>query len=395
MKRFHYKAFDEEGSMSEGEILAASRREAAEGLASRALHPVKLLEVKEGRRLWTKAPFHSRKALALLASEWASLLDAGLLLTESLTLLAGHRKGKDKAILLSLSERISQGHPVWESFVNTGVFPPFFISMIQVGEMTGTLPEELAAAALYYRKEDAYVKKLESTLAYPLFVLLFAFAVLLVILLFILPSFETLFETLGIPLPAGAAMGLALGGFLKESGSVLALALLLALGGLLFYNETEKGKEERGRLLYRFTFYRRMLLIRFALSLSAFLESGKTLSESLGDAGDVVGNPAAKRALSRVRAALDRGEEFPRALEVSGFSSPLLSELSRVGMESGELPKFLRKAAELMGSETEEKLRRFRAILEPALLLFVGAMTAFVIFSVMLPVFQMAGSHLG
>ena len=175
----------------------------------------------------------------------------------------------------------------------------------------------------------------------------------------------------------------------------MALFLLLALGGLLLYGGTEKGKDARDRFLYRFTFYRRMLLIRFALSLSAFLESGKTLSESLADAGDVVGNPAARSALDRVRHALERGEAFPKALKVSGFSTPLMTELSRVGMESGELPKFLRKAAELMGEETEEKLRRFRAILEPALLLFVGALTAFVIFSVMLPVFEMAGKSLG
>ncbi len=395
MNRFHYKAYDEEGKRVEGVVAAKSRKDLAGALRSRGLHPIHIAEAKERRGLFAKAPFHSRKKLALLSSEWASLLDAGLLLTDSLKLLAGHRTGREKDILLALGERISAGHPVWESVSETGVFPPFFISMIQVGEMTGTLPEELAAASLYYRKEDAYIKKLQSTLAYPAFVLTFAFAVLLVILLFILPSFETLFETLGIPLPAGAAAGLAIGGFLRESGSLLALVLFLALGGLLLYGETEKGKEARERFLYQFTFYRRMLLIRFALSLSAFLESGKTLSESLADAGDVVGNPAAKSALARVRHALERGEAFPKALKVSGFSLPIMTELSRVGMESGELPKFLRKAAELMGEETEEKLRRFRAILEPALLLFVGALTAFVIFSVMLPVFEMAGRSLG
>lgn len=395
MKRFHYKAYDDDGAMTEGILSASDRQAAAREVRERGLHLMRLSVVKEKRSFLSKAPFHSRKKLALLSSEWASLLEAGLLLTDSLQLLAGHRRGREKEILLSLSERISAGHQVWDSFFETGVFPPFFISMIQVGEMTGTLPEELAAAALYYRKEDAYVKKLQSTLAYPLFVLAFAFAVLLVILLFILPSFETLFETLGIPLPTGAAVGLVVGGFLKESGGLLGLLLLLTLGGMLLYGETEKGKAARDSFLYEFTFYRRMLLIRFALSLSAFLESGKTLSESLADAGDVVGNPAAKSALVRVRFALERGEEFPKALEVSGFSMPLMTELSRVGMESGELPKFLRKAAALMGQETEEKLRRFRAILEPALLLFVGAMTAFVIFSVMLPIFEMAGKSLG
>ncbi len=164
---------------------------------------------------------------------------------------------------------------------------------------------------------------------------------------------------------------------------------------LLLFGRTGGGKEMGEQFLYRFAFYRRLLLIRFALTLAAFLESGKPLSDSLGDVRNVLGNPAAKSAVFRMQKSVERGEEFPIALSGSGFSTPLLAELARVGMQSGELPKFLKKAAELMGQETEEKLRRFRAILEPAMLLFVGAMTAFVIFSVMLPVFQMAGRSLG
>ena len=316
-------------------------------------------------------------------------------MTESLSLLAPHMEKKEREILQAVAKRISKGHMVWDSFLNTGAFPPFFISMLQVGELTGTLPEELSAAALYYKKEDAYIKKIQGALAYPLFVFMFSLVVLLIILLFILPSFQLLFETLGIPLPAGAAMGILVGGFLKGFGQEIAILFLLGLLFLLLYGETEAGREKRARLLYRVSFYRQLLLIRFALTLAAFLESGKPISASLGEAGRVLGNPAAKEAVFHVEQAVERGEDFPRALEASGFFSPLLIELSRVGMESGQLPKFLRKAAELMESETEEKIRRFRAILEPAMLLFVGGMTAFIIFSVMLPVFQAAGSHLG
>ncbi len=393
MKQFHYKAYDETGAITEGVLSSDSRQSAAGALQARGLRLIRLSV--EGRRFLTKAPFRSRKKLALLASEWASLLEAGLLLTESLALLAGHRKGKEKEILLALANRISQGHSVRDSFVETGVFPPFFISMIQVGELTGTLPAELSSAALYYKKEDQYIRKLQAALAYPLFVLLLTLVVLVVILLFILPSFETLFDTLGIPLPTAAALGISVGQFLKDCGAYLALGLTGGALALWLYGKTASGRETWAQFLYRFSWYREMLLIRFALALSAFLESGKPLSESLADAGEVLGNPAGKAALLAVSRSLTRGDDFPTALERSGFSSPLLVELSRVGMKSGELPKFLKKAAELMGEDIEEKLNRFRAILEPALLLFVGGMTAFVIFSVMLPIFEVAGRSLG
>lgn len=261
--------------------------------------------------------------------------------------------------------------------------------------MTGTLPSALTHIALYYEKEDLFRRHLSRSLAYPLFVLAFALVLLLVILLFILPSFAMLFETLGITLPLLASAGLALGLFLRHWGMLLGLILFAVLIAGALYLWTRAGRRRKEVWLYRSAFYRRLLLIRFTLSLSAFLESGKPLSEALAASRKVLGNHVAEEKVRGMERKLMQGENFASVWKESGFCFPLLFELCQVGLSSGELPRFLDQAARLMTAETEEKLRHFRHIAEPAMLLFVGGLTALVLFSVMLPVFRMAGSHLG
>lgn len=397
MKQFHYRAYDEEGQLIDGTLWTESRQEARRELYDRGLHLIRLVEEPTRRSLFHgKKPFRSRRQLILLCSSWASLLEAGLTVTDSLSLLQNQLGNLEKKCLQQITQQIATGHTVWESFMKSQSFPPFFISLLQVGEMTGTLPRELLRGAAYYEKEDAFLQKIKRTLVYPLFVLAFSLAVLVVILTFILPSFQLLFETLQIDLPLGAQWALAVGVFLKQWGAVLSVFFLCVLLLGLVWGQTKSGKDILSSWLYGFRFYRRLLLIRFCLTLSALLESGKTLAEALADTKQVVGNQKAGDDISYMKEQVQKGAPFSTVLQESGFSSsfPLLYQLCQVGMESGELPKFLSQAAYMMADEAEQKLNRFRAILEPTLLLFVGGITALIIFSVMLPVFQAAGRHL-
>ena len=395
MKEFTYKAYEEGNPPEEGFLKAETKEEAAEKLYARGLHLIHLEEVREGRKYSFRAPFSTRQSLSLFAEEWASLLEAGLTLTESLSLLEDQASGKERKVLKKIEKNISTGRGVWESFRRSQCFPPFFLSLLQIGELSGTLPEELRRLSAYYEKEDLFFRKLKSTLAYPAFVTLFALAVFFLILTFILPSFALLFRTLSLELPRPAEAALALGLWLKDYGTYFFSLLLLLFLILSLYFHTKKGRKTRDRLLYHSKFYRRLLLIRFCYTLSALLDSGRTMSESLSASREVITNHTARLALLRISEKVTRGRDFSKALEESSFSFPLLTHLARVGTESGELPKFLRYGGKILTREAERKISRFRAILEPAVLLTIGLLTAAIVFSVMLPVFTAAGSHLG
>lgn len=385
--RYHYKGYDAEGHIEEGEVSAASVKEAALALRESGISPIRI--GLAGKRRLSRGKYPGRRALSLLAGEWAALLSAGLPMTEALSLLQSSTGKRERTALSRVEEGLSAGKGVAESL--TGGFPPFFVSLATVGEATGTLPETLTRLSLYYKEEEERLAKLKSALAYPLFVTAFALAVLVLVFTFILPSFGLLFDALGITVPPLAAALLSWGLFLRAHAVPLAGgAAILVLAGLTFW-KSAAGRRFLSHMLYRHTWYRRLLLIRFCAALSAFLESGRTLTASLLDVRPVVGEEDAEAAISRMAGYVGRGLPFAEAMHRSGFTLPIVEGLVHVGMESGELPRFLREAARLMTEEADRAFARFRAILEPVMLLAVGALTALLLFSVMLPVFHAAG----
>ena len=216
----------------------------------------------------------------------------------------------------------------------------------------------------------------------------------LLVLTVILPSFSLLFESLGLPLPAVTAQALALGLFLRQYGPALPAGLLLIGLALFLWRRTAQGRAAWDRLLFRSRFVRRLFLIRFCAALSALLRSGAPLSDALRLTEAAAGNREEKRRIRRTEAALASGSGFAESLAAAGLSSPALDPMAAAGEAGGELPKFLGEAARLMAEETGRVLARWKALLEPALLLFVGGLTAAVVFTVMIPLFTAAGRGL-
>lgn len=216
---FLYKAYADSGEVEEGRVAAAGKREAADELRSRGLHPMTIRKTGEKK----KVSLFKRRRLADLAEEWESLLSAGIPVTETLDILGGGRSGKEKILLGEIKATIEAGHSIAESFAGSRAFPPFFTALLQVGELSGTIPEQLRLAAACYRKEEEFIAGMKSALSYPVFVLFFSFLVFALILTVILPSFAALFDALDIPLPAVTRAALALGLFLQEKGFIFLL----------------------------------------------------------------------------------------------------------------------------------------------------------------------------
>lgn len=343
------------------------------------------------RSVFRSRPFSDRRKLSLFAEEMSSLLAAGLTVTESLSLLAEQESRKEKAALQQAVRAISSGESFRAGMASCRCFPPLFLSLAEVGELSGTLPESLERIGRYYKREQDFLTKLRESLAYPVFMIFFSCIVFFLMITVILPSFLPLFEALGLPLPAVTEELIAAGRVLSERGSGLALFLLLFFSGFYLYTRKGAGKRKWDGLLFRSVFLRRLLLIRFCFSLSTLLEGGRTLSESLEDTVPVVRNERACREIRRVSKEIRRGADFAEELQAGGFCLPVVYHLVRTGMRSGELPHFLEEAAKILLYDTERASERFRLLAEPVMLLAVGGTVLLLLFSVVLPVLQAAG----
>lgn len=343
------------------------------------------------RSVFRSRPFSDRRKLSLFAEEMSSLLAAGLTVTESLSLLAEQESRKEKTALQQAVRAISSGESFRAGMASCRCFPPLFLSLAEVGELSGTLPESLERAGRYYKREQDFITKLREALAYPVFMIFFSCIVFFLMITVILPSFLPLFEALGLPVPAVTEELIAAGRVLSERGSGLVLFLLFFFSGFYLYTRKGEGKRKWDGLLFRSVFLRRLLLIRFCFSLSTLLEGGRTLSESLEDTVPVVRNERACREIRRVSEEIRRGADFAEELQAGGFCLPVVYHLVRTGMRSGELPHFLEEAAKILLYDTERASERFRLLAEPVMLLAVGGTVLLLLFSVVLPVLQAAG----
>lgn len=389
MKRYTYKAFYPGSPPISGKLSAESPKDASLRLRSKGFC---IIRIREEKRSFLRAhPYRNRKKLSLFCREWSSLLAAGLPLTETIAILSSHENPRAAAILKEAAAFVETGMSLTDSFQATGEFPHFFLSMLAVGEMSGTLPDELHSLAAYYEKEDRLRKKLIAATAYPLFLLFFSLLVFLLILLVILPSFTQLFESLSLPMPAVTQTAVSLGGILSRRGPPFLLAVLVILPLLFLWMRTPRGRLARDRLFLHSLFIRRLLLIRFCHTLSALLKSGAPLSEALRQTASVTKNEEARRRILSMSKRLSAGGDFPDTLRKSGLSMPFLTQMAASGMKSGELPRFMNHAARLMTEDTEQKMERFKTILEPSLILLAGFVTASLLFTVMIPIFTAIG----
>lgn len=390
MKQYRYKALTPDGQVVTGTLAA---RTAAEARGQLRGDGMRIIEVKGGRS--SAGRRFSRRRLSLLAREWSALLEAGLPMMEALSLMAAHRGRRERTVISEASRVIQTGQPLREALAQSGAFPPFFLALVAVGEMSGTLPRELQHLSQYYQKEADLRRRLLGAAAYPLFICLFIAALFTVILTFILPSFALLFETLALPVPPITAAALSAGLWLRTHGVTVLLEILTACLMLTLYFSSAQGRRHRDALLFCSHFVRRLFLIRLCHTLAALLGSGRPLSEALEDAAPLSGNLAGARRIRRVHEELIQGGHFPDALARAGLTTPVLYTLAAAGMETGQLPEFLENAAQLMTDEMERRLTLFQSILAPALLCLAGALVAAVLFAVMMPILSAIGKGIG
>ena len=352
MKQYLYKALAPDGHIVTGTVAAASLS-GARGLLKR--EGLRVISVRK-EAPWGRRRL-SRRKMSLLAREWSALLEAGLPMTESLRLLAPHRGKREQAVLSEVSRTLETGQPLREALSESGAFPPFFLALTAVGEMSGTLPRELLRLSEYYQKEADLRRRLMGAAAYPLFICLFIIGLFFAILTVILPSFALLFDTLSVPMPPVTASMLALGLWLRLHGITM-LAMLLALAAMLtLYVRSRQGRARWDTLSFRSHFVRRLFLIRLCHTLSALMESSCPLSEALEKAAVLSGNLCGERRIRRVHAELVQGGHFPCPRpRRPHHARPLFPDRSRHG--DGPAPRIHEKRRPAHDGRNGTKTRR-------------------------------------
>lgn len=401
MAAFSYRALDASGKLIRGVIEADSERHVRNQLRARALKPVEVAPTASRgaaasgwRRLLR--PRVSRRELALITRQLATLIEAGMPLDEVLDASARQaRRPRLKGLMLQVRSKVVEGHTLAYALGDfPQVFGEMYRAMVRAGESAGFLGKVLERLAEHTENSQYTRQKLLVALVYPVILMVVAAVVVVGLMLFVIPDLVQLFVHTRSQLPALTERVIALSAFVGSYRFPLLLTLL-ALSAIALQRLLREPRRRRvwHRLLLRLPFVgellRAMDTARFASTLSILTASGVPLLEGLRIAGEVMANLELRAASRSVATAVQEGGSLHRALASTGVFPPMMVQMVASGEASGELEAMLSRAALNQERELEMTLGSLMALMEPLMIVAMAVVVGVIVLAILLPIIEM------
>ena len=349
------------------------------------------LSSKIGRR---KKRLNLEKFL-IFNQQFVTLIRAGLPILKSLELL-GDRLTDNRLgpYVRAVREEVKNGSLLSDAFARQGVFPPMYVTSILAGEKSGALAEVLDRFISYQRLALSVRKKVLVSLLYPSLLVVLAFALVIFLVTYVVPSFAQLYSSMQADLPVVTQVLIAVGTTARNY--VLAGAGLLVIGAILFRlwaaRETSRRKIDRVKL--RIPLYGEVWIkyqvAQFARVLSTLLTGGIPLVQALETASNSLTSGLLQDALDRARKGVKEGQALSASLRSTGIFPGLSLDMMEVGESTGALPAMLGSVAEFYEDDVNTRMTAALSLIEPAIMIFMGAFVAFVLVALYLPIFSLA-----
>ncbi|HZQ81358.1 MAG TPA: type II secretion system F family protein [Gaiellaceae bacterium] len=398
MAAFAYTAINAAGFASDGEIHAPTLDAAREQLRMRGLLAEKLEEMpsagEEGLRTALKAI--KPKSLQVFSRQFATMIEAGLSVVAGLLILEEQTDDRYLAIVihelrgdveggLLLSQAMSR-HPK--------VFSRLFVSMVEAGEAAGILDQVLDRMAFQIERETKLKRRVKGAMMYPSMVLIFASLVLTGMLLFLVPFFMKVFATLGGQLPTLTLYVVDASNFLKAYWYLVFGGAIGGFFGFKKWRKTEPGKKAWDSFKLKLPMgigevVLKITMARFSRTFATLVAAGVDIIKSLEITAQTAGNWKVEEALIEAKTKVHEGVPISQPLVENPVFPPMVSQMIKVGEETGELDKMLGKIADFYEEEVDASIETLTSIIEPVMMIGVGLMVGVIIVAMYLPMFKM------
>ncbi len=398
MEAYSYRAVDESGERTRGTLTATSRQEALERLLGRGVHVLELEEAHATaeppavRRVFRRRAFK----LSEVTRQLATLTTSGVPLVESMSVLIEQSENEEgRELLADILDSVKTGKSLSDAMAeHRELFPDMMISMVHMGEVSGTLDSVLTRLAELFEKQEEIRGEVKAALAYPALVLLLGIASAIFLVSFVIPRLGVLFEGLGEQLPLPTRMLLGISGAIQHTWWML---LLLVLACVVAFRMAFRRPEvqyawDRFKLALPWAgnLIRQAAIARFARALGTLVHADVPMVEALDISRTAVGSAPISRALEEIRQKVQGGDSLAALMKSSGVFPPLPVQMVAVGEETGHLDEMLIRVAEAYDRQTAASTRMMTSMLAPALILCVAVVVAFIIISLVLPIFRIS-----
>jgi type IV pilus assembly protein PilC len=396
MAAFAYSAINALGAESAGQITATDVNSARELLRQKGLRPVSLSELDAVGAGKKKNKRVKGRSLQVFSRQFATMIDAGLSVVSALVIL--EQQTDDKALAVVIREvrsDVEGGMLLSQAMArHPNAFDRLYISMIEAGEAAGILDTVLDRVAIQIEKEMKIRRRVKGAMIYPLVVLTFALLTLVGMLLFLVPVFEKIFSDLGGDLPTLTKGVVAASNVVRGYWFILFPATGLSVWGFHRWKKTPAGRQTWDRFKLRAPagigkVVLKVTMARFSRTLATLVAAGVDIMKALEISGQTAGNWVVESALVDVRTKVHQGMPIAQPLIENPVFPPLVSQMVKVGEETGELEKMLDKIADFYEDEVDTSIASLTSIIEPLMMIGIGAIIGLIVISMYLPMFKM------
>lgn len=409
MPSYYYRARDGSGRAHEGIEVAASEEEVLRILEGSQLTPVFIESRAPGAARSSAAalfqPFREAfgrigqrvkpSSVALFARQLATMISAGLPLVRSLRSISrDHEDKKLSAVLERVADDVQKGDTLSAALAkHPAVFDEVFVSLVNTGEVSGTLDHIMDQTAGYMERAETLRLKVEAALRYPMFVMIFAALVIVAMIVKIIPMFVGIYDRFNVPLPAPTQLLLSTSVVITNNLFIFGALAVIGLLLLWYWVQTPPGKLALDRLKFRLPLFgpliRMYAVTKFARTLGILTASGTQILYSLKVLKPVPGNRVLEDGTDFVRARVEEGSSLSKAMTEARVFPEMLIQMTATGEETGQLDNMLTRTADFYEQRVSAQVDGLSSLVEPLAIVTLGLLVGLMLIALYLPIFNL------
>ncbi len=394
---FVYEVIDKNKNSLKGRVEASSRTSAISLLQSKGYTIVKLIDEKKSLNieLFNKV---SGNDLVIFSRQIATLFEAEISALRAFNLVSEHiRNDYFRGILNDIARRIESGSSVENAFrVHENIFGSFFVNIVSVGETSGTLSRSFSYLADYLERYYELTSRVRRSLTYPIFVIVVFVIVMFLMFVTVIPQIASILTESGQELPKITQIILGISDFLRSNVLIIFIGLISVIIGLVFYYRTSEGRKSFHRFFVTMPIlgrlFREFYLVRFADNMSVMLSSGVPIVKAVDSIKEVIGNVVYEEILDDIGKSIRQGSSLSNAVASHKMLGENISQIIKVGEETGELSKMLKTVADFYQQQLTVTIETIIDLIQPTIIVFLGVGVGVLLGSVILPIYSLAGS---
>lgn len=395
MAVFNYKVIDKDGKNKKGTIEAPNRDGAEKKLKSDGYSIMSLTEQNNpfsGGLIKKKV---KSRDLGVFCKQFSAVIKAGVTIISALELMGDQIENPTlKRAVMDAKTYVEKGGTLADALrVNSDVFPPIMINMVAAGELSGNLEVCLDRLVEHFEKDNALSSKIKGAMVYPIVVFIVMIIVVIVVMIAVIPNFTSMFEDMGTKLPLATRMMVAASNFIIHKWYILIIVVAAIVFGCKAFKKSSVGEQFFSNIAIKAPVFGNLTIksacSRFARTMSTLMASGISMIDAVEQVAKMMDNKIIRDGLMDAKTQVAKGIPLSKPLKDMEVLPPMLSAMTKIGEETGDIEEMLSKVADYYDEEVEAATNKLTAAMEPLIMVVLACIVGMIVAAVYGPIMSM------